>query len=64
VISADGGVLLLFVWAAGPKMHFFLHELAIPHVQKLLTIYSSLYGVPVLLPPTLHLSLKRMPYAA
>src|ERR1700686_4706431 len=50
MIDASGGVIFLIQWPDGPAMHFFLHELATPTVQKLFFIYHSLYGVPKLLP--------------
>jgi hypothetical protein len=53
MIDASGGVIFLMQWPGGPAMHFLLHELATPTVQKLFFIYHSLYGVPELLPPRL-----------
>ncbi len=53
MIDASGGVIFLMQWPGGPAMHFFLHELATPTMQKLFFIYHSLYGVPELLPPRL-----------
>jgi hypothetical protein len=53
MFDASGGVIFLMQWPDGPAMHFFLHELATPTVQKLLFTYRSLYGVPELLPPRL-----------
>jgi hypothetical protein len=60
MIDASGGVILLMQWPGGPTMHFFLHELATPTVQKLFLIYHSLYGVPKLLPPRLSFPTRRM----
>ena len=51
--DASGGVIFLIQWPGGPAMHFFLHELATPTVQKLFSIHYSLYGLPKLLPPRL-----------
>jgi hypothetical protein len=58
MIDASGGVILLMQWPGGPAMHFFLHELATPIVQKLLSIYRALYGVPKLLRPHLAMGSK------
>ena len=35
MVDASGGVIFLIQWPGGPAMHFFLHELATPTVQKL-----------------------------
>ena len=58
--DASGGVIFLFQWPGGPAMHFFLHELAAPTVQKLFSIHHSLYGVPKLLPPRLSFPASRV----
>jgi len=58
--DASGGVILLMQWPGGPTMHFFLHELATPTVQKLFLIYHSLYGVPKFLPPRLSFPTRRV----
>lgn len=60
MIDASGGVIFLMQWPGGPAMHFFLHELATPTVQKLFLIYRSLYGVPKLLPPRLSFPTRRV----
>jgi len=58
--DASGGVIFLIQWPGGPAMHFFLHELATPNVQKLFSIHHSLYGVPKLLPPRLSFPTRRV----
>lgn len=58
--DASGGVIFLIQWPGGPAMHFFLHELATPTVQKLFSIHYSLYGVPKLLPPRLSFPARRV----
>jgi hypothetical protein len=58
--DASGGIIFLIQWPGGPAMHFFLHELATPTVQKLFSIHYSLYGVPKLLPPRLSFPARRV----
>jgi hypothetical protein len=58
--DASGGVIFLIQWPGGPAMHFFLHELGTPTVQKLFSIHHSLYGVPKLLPPRLSFPASRV----
>jgi hypothetical protein len=60
MVDASGGVIFLIQWPGGPAMHFFLHELATPTVQKLFSIHRSLYGVPKLLPPRLSFPTTRV----
>jgi hypothetical protein len=60
MVDASGGVIFLIQWPGGPAMHFFLHELATPTVQKLFSIHQSLYGVPKLLPPRLSFPTRRL----
>jgi hypothetical protein len=60
MVDACGGVIFLIQWPGGPAMHFFLHELATPPVQKLFSIHRSLYGVPKLLPPRLSFPTRRV----
>ncbi len=60
MVDASSGVIFLIQWPGGPAMHFFLHELATPNVQKLFSIHHSLYGVPKLLPPRLSFPTRRV----
>src|SRR6266849_6826733 len=47
-----GCILLRFSYPNGDNFHISLCELSQPRIQRLLTLFSRLFGVPTLLPPS------------
>ena len=47
-----GCILIRFHYPNGENFHVELRELSQPRIQRLLTLFARLFGVPTLLPPT------------